>query len=129
MLKLTIPVNPKNPPGDRPNAERSEAEIRAWWCRPYIVGGGDAWDIRVLDGGAWDRSSWQARFNTLERAVEFAERLHEIYWTNLSCNELPVPFPYQQLLSPLPGQSQMLAAELVGPARLVQDLKAEFQPD
>ena len=117
------PVNPKDAPGDCPNAERQEQEIRAWWCRPYVVGAEDQWDVRVLDGGAWDRTTWHGRFASQVEAVEFAQTLHAIYWANLSSNELPLPFPYEQRLSPVPGHPGVMLGEPIGPAALVRELK------
>lgn len=115
------------PDRDMPNNERDEMEIRTWWCRPYVVGQDDRWSVRVLDGGAWDRSTWHADFPTQSAAVDFAEKLHRIYWENLSCNELPVPFPYQTLMLPLPGIPGAMSSQLVGPAVLVAELKERLR--
>lgn len=38
---------------------------------------GIRYDIRMLDGGAWDRTTWHGSFTTLEEAIE-------------SCNELRI---------------------------------------
>lgn len=97
-----VPIDPKLPArfDNTPNDERP-ASHRRWWDRPYIVTitweqmragfkmtpedlerrradwfvcwpSGTRYDVRCLDGGAWDRSSWWAAFMTLEAALAFA---------------------------------------------------------
>lgn len=85
-----------------PNEERDSREIDDWWLVPYIVTYGwneppetineatreewrDNWfkrwpsgtrfDLRCLDGGAWDRSTFRGAFPTLEEAVGAAQAL------------------------------------------------------
>ncbi len=42
-----------------PNDERTKAELDAWWDHPYGVTRPDgSIDVRCLNGGAWDRSTW-----------------------------------------------------------------------
>lgn len=82
----------------RDNATRYRIEIKNWWNRPYIVSTSwadrqpgasltaaevddmkqawfDAWpsgvryDVRCLDGGAWDRSSNWGSFPSIELAL------------------------------------------------------------
>ena len=77
-------INPKLPKGfdDTPNEERPLSQI-IWWDRPYIVtytDTGDKWldawpsgtryDVRCLDGGAWDRSTNWGCFSSLEEALK-----------------------------------------------------------
>jgi hypothetical protein len=93
-----IPVNPRLPEGfdSTPNAERPASHDR-WWGRPYIETetgfnhasdldrrawfaawpSGTRYDVRCLDGGAWDRSTWQGSFTSLEEAVHCAIAVRE----------------------------------------------------
>lgn len=121
----SIPVNPQLPNSfhNTPNAKRPEAEVRQWWCLPYVVGAGDCWSVYCLDGGAWDRSTWHTDRPTQAEAVKYAEELHAIYWTNRLGNELPLPFPYEMRFSPVSGPD-IMKSELVGPATAAQELKA-----
>lgn len=88
-----LPVNPRLPPrfDDTPNDQRPPSH-GFWWFRPYIVtdtmrpgaptGSREEWlsawpsgiryDVRCLDGGAWDRSTWWGSFSTLEDAIQRA---------------------------------------------------------
>lgn len=100
MSKLKIPVDPKLPKDfdNTPNEDRPKSHKR-WWNRPYIVTctflpwpslteteievgrkkwyaswpSGTRYDVRCLDGGAWDRSTWWGSFATLEEAIRCAE--------------------------------------------------------
>lgn len=121
-----IPVTPVLPEnfGATANAERSEQEIRQWWCLPYVVKAGSGWNVYCLDGGAWDRPTWHATKPTQEEAVQYAEELHRLYWSRPSSNELPLPFPYEMQYSNLNG-SCALAATLVGPALEASELRAQ----
>lgn len=70
------PVLPKRF-DDTPNEKRPDRHM-AWWDVPYVVTGfvhrGPArYDVRCLDGGAWDRSTNRASFPNLESAVEAAK--------------------------------------------------------
>lgn len=73
------PVLPKRF-DDTPNEDRSPRSM-AWWNVPFIVAccyddatfrkawpGGVRYDVRCLDGGAWDRSTWWGSFSTLDEA-------------------------------------------------------------
>lgn len=94
-------VNPSLPEGfdQTPNDERPASQ-KKWWHRPFIVTYADAvspyaqcseaekqamrrrwleawpsgtrYDVRCLDGGAWDRSTWWGSFPTLEAALACA---------------------------------------------------------
>ncbi len=96
-----VPVNPKLPKhfDSTPNASRPQSHKR-WWYQPYVVTetweqrdqpdsekneerkrgwfeawpGGTRYDVRCLDGGAWDRSTWWGAFATLEEAIACAQR-------------------------------------------------------
>lgn len=99
-----IPLNPKMRADfdNTPNEQREILEGEHWWFRPFIVTYGwhepqetvaqetrDEWraewfkkwpsgtrfDLRVLDGGAWDRSTFRGAYPTLEEAVEGAQIL------------------------------------------------------
>lgn len=96
-----VPINPKLPKNFSctPNEQRPPSH-RRWWHRPYIEtftwndfalglpedvererrqGWYDAWpsgtryDVRCLDGGAWDRPTCWGMFATLEEAQACAE--------------------------------------------------------
>jgi hypothetical protein len=82
-----ILVDPKLPANfdDTDNALRP-AEQMVWWRRPYVVSyrdttrafrevypSGVRFDVRCLDGGGWDRSTWWGSFPTVEEAVRCAK--------------------------------------------------------
>lgn len=71
VIGKTIAINPVLPErfDDTPNDMRDD-RARAWWGVPYVVtyrdtspafvrawGGPVRYDVRCLDGGAWDRST------------------------------------------------------------------------
>lgn len=69
------PLNPKLPEGFNctANEERSVAELAAWWDQPFVQGPEEGpYDIRCLDGGAWDRPTWYGRVDTLDEAPALA---------------------------------------------------------
>lgn len=95
---MRIPVNPKMPMNfDCTPNEARPVSHRRWWNRPYIqtftledFGNSDeeskrrwleAWpagtryDLRCLDGLAWDRSTCHGSFKTLEEAKEAGRQL------------------------------------------------------
>jgi hypothetical protein len=64
-----------------PNQDRP-ASHRNWWGIPYIVtqkgaDGDILFDVRRLDGGAWDRSTSIGQADTLEGAVKICQRAAE----------------------------------------------------
>lgn len=97
---MTIPVNPRLPKNFdcTPNEDRPDSHMK-WWNRPYIQTytlesfgdvdeefkrkwmeswpTGTRYDLRCLDGGAWDRSTWYGSFKTLEEAMEAGKILAE----------------------------------------------------
>lgn len=82
-----VRVNPRLPRnfGCTPNDSRPESHQK-WWGRPYIETftdddnpkwreywpSGVRYDVRCLDGGAWDRPTCWGGFATLEEALECA---------------------------------------------------------
>lgn len=77
---LGIPVNPKLPPRfeDTPNEIRPDRQL-ALWGLPFIETstrgagrGKKGYDVRCLDGGAWDRSTWLGRSGNKQIAVIIA---------------------------------------------------------
>lgn len=72
-----------------PNTER-DFEDMIWWMRPFIVGEPGAWSVRILDGGAWDRSSWVSDHTELDEAVK-------------ACQELVLKPRFIAKATPLPG--------------------------
>lgn len=58
------------------NAKRPYEETGDWQDRAFIVScPGNVFDVRCLDGGAWDRSTWKGRFDDLDDAVEYARSI------------------------------------------------------
>ena len=71
-----FPLDPVLPPNfdDTPNDERSEKELETWWERPFIQTGHDGkFDVRCLDGGAWDRSTWYCTADSVEEAIRLGK--------------------------------------------------------
>ncbi|NOM01208.1 hypothetical protein G9Q13_28680, partial [Klebsiella pneumoniae] len=77
-------INPALPEmfDQTPNAERSREEKARWWDRPYIVSDknerwphGVRYTVRMLDGGAWDRSTNHGMYGSIEEAVARALEL------------------------------------------------------
>lgn len=70
-----LPVDPVLPPmfDYTPNEDRPESDLAQWWLKPFAVTRGDGtFDVRCLDGGAHDRSTWYGTANDLESAKEIA---------------------------------------------------------
>jgi hypothetical protein len=73
----SLPLDPKLRPrfDDTPNEKRTAAELDTWWMRPFgrtLAEG--AIEVRCLDGGAWDRSTFYGVARSLEEAQELAAR-------------------------------------------------------
>jgi hypothetical protein len=82
-----VPVNPKLPGNFDSLANQARpARQRAWWGVPFILTYKDnhpkflevwkcgvRYDVRCLDGGAWDRSTWWGAGVSLEAAVAIAQ--------------------------------------------------------
>lgn len=69
--KDDMPVDPELPPDfdNTPNEERSKEELDTWWDRPFAQTRADGtFDVRALDGGAWDRATWYGTAATLDAA-------------------------------------------------------------
>lgn len=72
-----LPVDPALPDDFdcTPNEERTREQLREWWDRPYAIRRDDGrLEVRCLDGGAWDRSTWYGTAETLEEAQKLAAR-------------------------------------------------------
>ena len=59
-----------------PNDSRPDLEIEDWRGLPYVVGEGDIWHVRCLDGGAWDRSSFKGFSETMDGAIDQVIQLY-----------------------------------------------------
>jgi len=73
--KDDLPVDPPLPRkfDDTPNEERSKKELDRWWLRPFARTNSDgSYEVRCLDGGAWDRSTWYGVAKDLPAARELA---------------------------------------------------------
>lgn len=58
-----------------PNEERTTAELDAFWDKPFAITNEDGtFDVRCLDGGAWDRPTWYGTAPTLASAELLGER-------------------------------------------------------
>ena len=81
------PVLPQNF-DDTPNGKRGDRSM-AWWDVPFIqaICNGElvdsslaeAFEVRCLDGGAWDRSTWMGCYTTLEKALAAAHHHRLLY--------------------------------------------------
>lgn len=76
---MRISVNPKLRANfdSTPNGDRSDTEMRRWWNNPFVESHGDRFDVRCLDGGAWDRATWHGSYDNLEDALRHAKTLKE----------------------------------------------------
>lgn len=92
-----ILINPSLPKNfdSTPNEQRSLRQKCKWWERPFIrVEQGehikDHWpegkrfDVRCLDGGAWDRSSNLGSFKSLNEAVDMAVAVQKTYHESIT---------------------------------------------
>lgn len=88
---------------DLANEQRPPEQV-FWWFRPYVVSYRDAspefiahfpegvrFDVRCLDGGAWDRSTWWGSFSDLRSAVACATQ------PNPHGVELPTRWPGRRI--------------------------------
>lgn len=81
---VKIAIDPKLPKNfnDISNEDRPKSHHR-WWYKPFITT--KSWqnevryDVRCLDGGAWDRSTFHGTFTNLEEALIAANNLAESY--------------------------------------------------
>ncbi|MFM0608727.1 hypothetical protein PQR05_29775 [Paraburkholderia sediminicola] len=72
-----IPLNPKLPKGfdQTPNEDRSKDQLDAWWDHPYGITRDDGKiDVRCLNGGAHDRSTWLGLADDYDAACALAEK-------------------------------------------------------
>lgn len=71
-----FPIDPVLPEGfdSTRNEDRTKEELDAWWDRPFAVTNEDGTlSVRCLHGGAWDRSSWMGKADTVEQAMALAQ--------------------------------------------------------
>ena len=93
--RLDLPVDPTLPRNFdcTANKDRSLKQLREWWDRPFaltcVIEERQAFEVRCLDGGAWDRSTNYGWRRTLPEARELAEA-HLRYWQHARC----LPFMY-----------------------------------
>lgn len=89
---LNIPVDPDLPENfdDTPNEDRPASHAE-WWGKPYVQSyrskdkrfleawpNGVRYDIRCLDGGAWDRSTWKGSYATLDEAMQAVQNMEDV---------------------------------------------------
>lgn len=60
-----------------PNEQRSKTQLIHWWNNPFITNHGHGFDVYCLDGGAWDRPTLHAHYDTFSQALSHAETLKE----------------------------------------------------
>ena len=76
-----IYINPKLPSfmDGMKIEDRSNSHLKKWFNRPYIQEiESDSkvyFRVRILDGGAWDRTTNKGTFNTLDEALKVAKSL------------------------------------------------------
>ncbi|SPA23750.1 conserved hypothetical protein [Cupriavidus taiwanensis] len=73
----SFPVDPVLPENfdQTPNDDRSAAELDEWWDRPYAMTRENGhFEVRCLDGGAWDRSTFYGIASDLDEARKLAGR-------------------------------------------------------
>lgn len=70
-----IPLDPVLPAefDFTPNDRRSKRELDTWWEKPFAISHGDKFEVRCLDGGAWDRSTYYGMANSLAEANQLAK--------------------------------------------------------
>lgn len=71
-----IPLDPKLPKSfdAMPNETRSKVQLDQWWDRPYGVTMPDGRiEVRCLNGGAWDRSTYLGVADDYDAACALAE--------------------------------------------------------
>jgi hypothetical protein len=75
--EFVLVLDPKLPPwfDQRANQLRSKRHLDTWWDKPFAITapGGQGFEVRCLDGGAWDRSTWYGFAKTLPEATELAK--------------------------------------------------------
>jgi hypothetical protein len=76
---MKIAINPKLRAGfdNTPNEKRSKTELMRWWNNPFVLNMGDHFQVRCLDGGAWDRSTFYAIHYNLNDAIQHAKVIKE----------------------------------------------------
>jgi len=57
-----------------------QADMKAKWFESFPSG--VRYEVRCLDGGSWDRSTWWGNFATLEQALECARKGRSWGWQN-----------------------------------------------
>ncbi len=80
-----IHLDPVLPEGfdSYPNENRPSQETADWWDVPFIVSSVGVKDdavrtsftVRMLDGGAWDRSTWHGDHDNIDAALRLAKAL------------------------------------------------------
>lgn len=88
-LDFSVPIDPALPSNfdETANQDRSDAELKAWWNRPFANTYPDGkLLVRCLDGGAWDRTTYYGLADTHEEARALArEKL--LWWISVGRKE------------------------------------------
>lgn len=76
-----IPVNPTEQPARNiANERRSAQELMLWWRQPFIIWNSRGqWEVRCLDGGAWDRPTFIGSHEELTGALDLAKKPTRAY--------------------------------------------------
>ncbi|SFC82877.1 hypothetical protein SAMN05428997_11247 [Bosea sp. CRIB-10] len=85
-----IPLDPKLPKAfdATANEDRSKAQLDQWWDRPYGVTRADGRiDVRCLNGGTWDRSTYLGTAADYDAACALAEAKQAEWFCRKFCFE------------------------------------------
>lgn len=69
--EIELMIDPVLPPNfdNTPNEDRSDDELAQWWMKPFAhVLPDGRYEVRCLDGGAWDRATWYGTADDLQAA-------------------------------------------------------------
>lgn len=83
---MGVPIDPCQRLGfdSTANDERDVTETLDWWRRGYVISGKrfsdgkPQYNVRCLDGGAWDRSTWKHTTPDLIEAVDYAREITQV---------------------------------------------------
>jgi hypothetical protein len=81
-----VPIDPCQRLGfdNTRNEDRDYKEYEDWWGRGFVIshrnsrGEGISYQVRCLDGGAWDRSTWHGNYGNLSEAIDHALQITQV---------------------------------------------------
>jgi hypothetical protein len=122
-----IPLDPKLPSkfDNTDNRARSKAQLDAWWDHPYAVTRENGKiDVRCLNGGAWDRSTWLGQVDTYDEACALAAE-KQAAWVRARSRPMTlmdVDGQYLVVMEQRPDQPEI--QRLAGPFQTGEEMKA-----